>query len=142
LAEINKSYSFDKEFIEKSENLFESKFVISETSYLLSIKNQKNKSDVSLEIIKDNGVHLISVYTNNCHLQLHSCSHFLVSDMLEEILFVSAGKDYISSIIISKQGDCSLYSNVKKEILSSDFANLNSEKLISAVALSITEDII
>ena len=142
MAEINKDYSFNSEFIDKTEKLFGEKFTKSDLSYLLNIKNQKNKSDISLEIISDNGDYLISVYTNNCHLQLHSCRYFFVSDMLEEILFISVQKDFLSSVIISKQGDCSLYSNVKKEILSSDFANLNSEKLISAVALSITEDIL
>jgi len=44
-------------------------------------------------------------------------------------------------LIISKQGDCSLYSNVDKKTLSSDFLNLNSEKLLSAVALSVIESI-
>jgi len=61
--------------------------------------------------------------------------------MLEEVIFISEMKDKISGLIISKQGDCSLYSNVDKSILNKDFSELNSEKLLSAVALSVTESV-
>ena len=60
--------------------------------------------------------------------------------MLSEVIFIVETGEKISGMIISKQGDCSLYANVEKSILSSDFTGLSSEKLISAVALSLTEN--
>jgi hypothetical protein len=60
--------------------------------------------------------------------------------MLEEIIFISETESFISGLIVSKQGDCALYSNVDKKILQSDFSELNSEKLLAAVALSVSVD--
>lgn len=133
-----------KELLRKIEELFDTKFAGEGASYSLQLINDKDNSKIHVEVIPeieegDEGSYLISVYTNNCHLQLQSCNRFIVSKMLEEVIFVSETEQNISGLIISKQGDCALYSNVDKKLLNSDFDNLNSEKLLSAVALSITE---
>ena len=133
---------FDKNSVSRIEELFNTKFEKSESSYSVKIKNQKSNTVIFLEILIENSNEcLISVYTSNCHLQLQSCSSFLISEMLEEVIFITETKDKISGLIISKQGDCSLYSNVDKSILNKDFSELNSEKLLSAVALSVTESV-
>jgi hypothetical protein len=122
------------------EQLFDVKLIKNENSYSFSIANSKLKNSIALEIFLDSeGDNLISLYSENSHLQLQSCRHFIISQMLEEIIFYSETESKISGLIISKQGDCSLYSNVDKKTLSSDFLNLNSEKLLSAVALSVIE---
>ena len=137
-----KKHGFDKDSVSRIEELFSTKLEKSESSYSVKIKNQKSNTVIFLEILIENGNEcLISVYTSNCHLQLQSCSSFLISEMLEEVIFISETKDKISGLIISKQGDCSLYSNVDKSILNKDFSELNSEKLLSAVALSVTESV-
>jgi hypothetical protein len=124
------------------EQLFDVKLIKNENSYSFSIANTKLKNSIALEIFLDSeGDNLISLYSENSHLQLQSCRYFIISQMLEEIIFYSETKSKISGLIISKQGDCSLYSNVDKKTLSSDFLNLNSEKLLSAVALSVIESI-
>ena len=108
--------------------------------FSINLKNSKTHTDIHIEIQFEEGDRfLVSVYTNNCHLQLQNCGNIIVSSMLEEFIFTSETEEFISGMIISKQGDCSLYSNVKKSVLNSDFSELNSEKLLSAVALSITE---
>lgn len=128
--------------LNKIENLFSEKFQKTDNSYLINISSEKNKAGISVEIFPDgSGLFLISVYTNNTHLQLQNCNNIIVSSMLEEIIFVSETEMHISGLIVSKQGDCALYSNVDKKILKSDFSELNSEKLLSAVALSISEAI-
>jgi hypothetical protein len=132
--------------LSKIEDLFSEKFDTTgspgDEVFSIRIKSEKNNSLISLEIIPDeDDKKLISVYTNNSHLQLQSCSYFIVSEMLEEVIFLSEMESFISGLIISKQGDCSLYANVNKSILKSDFLELNSEKLLSAVALSVTESI-
>lgn len=122
------------------ESLFDAKFKQSESSFSLNIKHVKSKTEINLELFPDsvNSI-LVSVYTSNCHLQLQNCDNIIASKMLEEILFLSKCGKLLSGLIISKHGDCSLYSNIKISSLKQDFTNLNSEKLISAVALSVAE---
>lgn len=139
--------TLQKENIEDSdlkrvETLFSEKFIKTETSYVFNIRSEKINSNICLEIYpEEKGKFLISVYTNNTHLQLQSCSNFVVSEMLEEVIFISETDNYISGLIVSKQGDCALYSNVDKKVLRSGFSELNSEKLLAAIALSITETV-
>lgn len=129
-----------EEDLQKIENLFTGKFRRTENSYLINIRNEKINSNISVEIFTDSDdFYLISVYTNNTHLQLQSCSSFIISEMLEEVIFISETESTVSGLIISRQGDCALYSNVSRKILSTDFTELNSEKLLAAVALSVTE---
>ncbi len=130
----------NKEDFGKIESLFSEKFSKTDNSYTINISNEKINSGICVEIYPeaDEG-YLISVYTNNTHLQLQSCTNLIVSEMLEEIIFISETEETVSGLIVSKQGDCALYSNVDKKVLRTDFSELNSEKLLSAIALSITD---
>lgn len=130
----------DEEF-GKIEKLFSVKIQQTADSYSIIIRNAKVNSDISVEVFPGENEYLVSVYTSNAHLQLQSCTGFIISEMLEEIIFFSETESKISGLIISKQGDCALYSNVDKKILSSDFSDLSSEKLLAAVALSVTESV-
>ncbi len=105
----------------------------------LILINRIKSTKISVDIIKDKTSVLISVYTENAHLQLQNCDYFIISEMLTEAIFVSETETTVSGLIISKAGDCSLYSNVSKELLKADYSQLESEKLISAIALSLTE---
>lgn len=136
------NFQIKEEDLKQIETLFSEKFQKTENSYLINIRNERINSNICVEIFaeKDAGC-LISVYTNNTHLQLQSCTNLIVSGMLEEIIFISETDSNISGLIVSKQGDCALYSNVDKKILRSDFTELNSEKLLAAVALSISETV-
>ena len=85
---------------------------------------------------------LISVYTPTAHLQLHFCSGFVVSKMLNEVTFVGEYKGKLSGLIIEKEGGCALYANVDCDILSGDFTQLGPEVMLSGIALSLTENIL
>ena len=136
----DKYNSLNRESVKKIEFLFNGNFDDSGESLSLKIKNIKNKNYISLDIfLESENTGLISVYTDNAHLQLQSCSGFILSNMLEEVIFISECSDSISGLIISKQGDCSLYANLKKELLNKDFMELSSEKLLAVVALSVVE---
>lgn len=138
---LQKNYIKKKDF-KKIENLFSEKFSQTNNSYVINIKNENINSGICVEIYpEENDVYMISVYTNNTHLQLQSCTNLIVSEMLEEIIFISETEESISGLIVSKKGDCALYSNVDKKVLRSDFSELNSEKLLSAIALSLTDTI-
>src|SRR6266699_2999564 len=79
---------------------------------------------------------LISVYTPNSHLQLHFCSGYVVSTMLNEVTFIGEQEGKLSGLIIEKEGGCSLYANVDREMLSGDFTRLGPEVMLSGIALS------
>ena len=85
---------------------------------------------------------LVSVYTPSAHLQLHFCSGFVVSEMLNEVTFIGEDDGKLSGLIIEKEGGCSLYANVDREILSGDFTQLGPEVMLSGIALSLTEAIL
>lgn len=82
---------------------------------------------------------LVSVYTPTAHLQLHFCSGFVISELLNEVTFIGEHDGKMSGLIIEKEGGCSLYANVDRSILSGDFTALGPEIMLSGIALSLTE---
>ncbi len=85
---------------------------------------------------------LVSVYTPSAHLQLHFCTGYVISEMLNEVTFVGENDGKISGIIIEREGGCSLYANVDRAILSGDFTQLGPEVMLSGIALSLSETIL
>jgi hypothetical protein len=94
-----------------------------------------------IDIGKQRG-NLISVYTPNAHLQLHFCTGYVVSKMLGEVTFVGEADGKLTGLIIEREGGCSLYSNVDRDMLSGDFTQLGPEVMLSGIALSLTEAIL
>jgi len=112
-----------------------------------SIENQEDGRKLSLEIYSDIQIGkkrgaLISVYTQNTHLQLHFCTGYVVSDMLGEVTFVGDYEGRLSGLTIEKEAGCSLYANVDSSLLSGDFTKLGPEVMLSGIALSLTEGIL
>jgi hypothetical protein len=85
---------------------------------------------------------LVSVYTPTAHLQLHFCTGFVVSEMLGELTFVGEESGKLSGLTVEREGGCSLYANVDREILSGDFTTLGPEVMMSGIALSLTEQVL
>jgi hypothetical protein len=85
---------------------------------------------------------LVSVYTPSSHLQLHFVSGYVVSSLLNEVTFVGEQEGVLSGLIIEKEGGCSLYANVDRDMLSGDFTRLGPEVMLSGIALSLTEDVL
>ena len=135
------SSEFKKQLTERNlsdiEKLFDVKLSRSENVCSFSVLNSRLKNSIALDIYLDDN--LISVYSENTHLQLQNCREFVISSILEEVIFYSENSDKISGLIISKSGDCSLYAEVDRNTIKSDFTDLNSEKLLSAVALSVID---
>lgn len=95
----------------------------------------------NIPIGKKNG-NLISVFTENSHLQLHFCSGFVMSDYLGEVTFIAEHQGQLSGLIIEKEAGCSLYANVDASLLSGDFTQLGPEVMLSGIALSLAEDLL
>lgn len=113
-------------------------------NYRLELSGKGTSRRLSLEIypnikIGERYGNLISVYTPTTHLQLHFCTGYVVSKMLNEVTFVAKDRGKISGLIVEKECGCSLYANVDKEILSGDFTRLGPEVMLSGIALSLSE---
>ncbi len=85
---------------------------------------------------------LVSIYTPSAHLQLHFCTGYVISHMLNEVTFVGEQNGKISGIIVEREGGCSLYANVDRALLSGDFTQMGPEIMLSGIALSLTESIL
>src|SRR5665647_634843 len=85
------------------EKLFDVKLVKNDNSLSFNIVISKLKNSIALEIFLDeDGDNLVSLYSENTHLQLQSCRYFIFSQMLEEIIFYTESENKISGLIISK----------------------------------------
>ena len=85
---------------------------------------------------------LVVVYTHNCHLQLHNCTGYVLSDELGETTFISESGGKISGLVVERGAGCSLYSNVSRSLISNDFTRFGVEVMLSGVALSLAEGIL
>jgi hypothetical protein len=116
-------------------------------SVRFEVENKKQLRKLALEIYSKINIghrkgNLISVYTPTAHLQLHFCTGYVVSKLLGEITFVGESDGKLSGLTIEREGGCSLYANVDRDILSGDFTKLGPEVMLSGIALSLTESIL
>ncbi len=111
------------------------------------VENKEQRRKLAVEIYSNINIgnqkgNLISVYTPTAHLQLHFCTGYVISKILGEITFVGESNGKLSGLTIEREGGCSLYANVDRNILSGDFTKLGPEVMLSGIALSLTESIL
>jgi hypothetical protein len=85
---------------------------------------------------------MVSVFTENAHLQLHFCTAFVVSESLGEVTFVAESGNKLSGLIIEKGAGCSLFANVDRALVSGDFTTLAPQVMMSGIALSLTDSVL
>lgn len=110
------------------------------------IKDSETQRKLALEIhfdidVEDGITNMISVYTQSAFLQLHNCTGFITSDLLEQVTFFGKQNGLTTGLIVEKQAGCSLYANVNDAILKGDFTKLPPELMMCSVALSLTDTI-
>lgn len=116
--------------------------------YRLKLVKPDEKRQLSLEIYPEVALDeestgaLVVVYTHNCHLQLHNCTGYVVSEELGEVTFVSESAGKISGLVVEREAACSLYTNVNRKLISDDFTRFGVEVMLSGIALSLAEDIL
>ena len=114
--------------------------------YRLELKDEQGTRKLALEIhiglmVGGELMNMVSVYASNTFIQLHNCTGFVASDLLNQVTFFGKMNGLVSGLIIEKEAGCSLYSNVNEDLLTGDFTQLPPEVMMSSVALSLTENI-
>jgi hypothetical protein len=139
---------FSKEKIDKiSEVIGADKVEWDTDHYHMKISSTESRRLLILEIYPNTPLGrqtgaMIVVYSGGAHLQLHNCSGFVISEELGEVTFVSEAEDKISGVVVESDAACSLYSNINRDLISSDFTKFGVEVMLSGVALSLAEDIL
>jgi hypothetical protein len=139
---------FSKEKIDKiSEVIGAEKVEWDVDHYRMKVSSTESRRLLILEIYPNTPLGrqtgaMIVVYSGGAHLQLHNCSGFVVSEELGEVTFVSEAEDKISGVVVESDAACSLYSNINRDLISSDFTKFGVEVMLSGVALSLAEDIL
>lgn len=116
--------------------------------YRIKLVNRVEKRQLSLEIYPEVSLGegakgaLVVIYTQNCHLQLHQCSGYVLSEELGEVTFVSECQDKIAGLVVEREAACSLYANAARNLISDDFTRFGVEVMLSGVALSLAEEIL
>ncbi|MEQ8525742.1 hypothetical protein [Gracilimonas sp.] len=112
--------------------------------FRFEVKNEEEPRKLALEIhlgldVSDEQMNMVSVYAYNTFLQLHNCTAFVASEMLQQVTFFGKSGNKTSGLIVEKTAGCSLYANVDNSILSGDFTQLPEDMMMCGIALSLTE---
>lgn len=81
---------------------------------------------------------IISVQTTHGYFELHNCTHYLLFEP-DEVIFLEADEHKISSLVISKECACSMYSNISRDLLRVDITELEAPLLLSVMQMSLAE---
>ncbi|SMO38218.1 hypothetical protein [Gracilimonas mengyeensis] len=112
--------------------------------FRFEVKGEEGARKLALEIhlgleVNDEQMNMVSVYAYNTFLQLHNCTAFIASEMLQQVTFFGKSGDKTSGLIVEKAAGCSLYANVDNAIISGDFTQLPEDLMMCGIALSLTE---
>lgn len=117
---------------------------LGEDVYRIEVKNQEENRHLALEIhlgldVNEEQMNMVSVYSYNTFLQLHNCTAFVASDILQQVTFFGKSGTKTSGLIVEQTAGCSLYANVDEAIISGDFTALPEDLMMCGIALSLTE---
>ena len=117
---------------------------LGEDVFRLELKHAESDRKLALEIhlgldVKGDSMNMVSVYANNTFLQLHNCTAFVASEILNQVTFFGTSGSKTSGLIIEKEAGCSLYANVDEAIMSGDFTQLPEDLMMCGIALSLTD---
>lgn len=137
-------HSFSEETIQVIEKILGVKPKKNENLFRFEIQDEKKQRKIALEIhiglrVEGKPINLVSVYAHDIFLQLHNCTAFAASEVLNQITFFGKEKNKTSGLIIEKEAGCSLYANVNESLLQGDFTQFPPEVMMCSVALSLTE---
>lgn len=116
-----------------------------ESSWAWKLVNAETKQTLVFSIFNDvslgdqlAAISIISVQNNQGYFELHNCTDYLLFEP-DEVIFINANTDNISSLTIGKAATVSMFSNINREILQKDFTELEAPLLLSAMQLSLAD---
>ncbi|MFU8812036.1 MAG: hypothetical protein ACNA78_03655 [Balneolaceae bacterium] len=112
--------------------------------YRIEIENKEENCKLALEIhlglkVDGNAMNMVSVYSGSTFIQLHNCTAFVASSLLQQVTFFGKFGGHTSGLIVEKSVGCSMYANVNDDVLTGDFTSLPEDLMMCGVALSLTE---
>lgn len=140
-------YFFTNSDIQKITDALNSEPAVLEGSWTWHLKNKQNNLSLVLTLYGNAQLGneakgaLVSIQTQQGYYELHDISAYLVFDP-DEIIFVQSNGDMVSCILVGSESVCSVFSNIRKEILKSDFSELDPAVLMAAMQLSLTESVL
>ncbi len=87
------------------------------------------------------GITLVSAQNNQGYFELHNCNKYLLFEP-DEVIFLSEYEGRISSLVVSANGNLSVFSNINSEILKQDIGEIDAALLMSAMQLSIADSVL
>ncbi len=141
------AFKFSEEDIKQIEKVLNTTFNKRDDQYRAVLENKEEGRRLTMEIYPDlqigerKGV-LISIFTPYTHSQLHFCTGYVASEVLQEVTFFAEFSGRLSGIIVERQAGCSIFTNVDRKLLSGDFSQLAPEVMLSGIALSLTEPLL
>jgi len=115
-----------------------------ENSWSWKLYDPETKNFLFLTIYQNielNGTkfNLASVQTSFGYFELHNFSKIMFVEP-NEIAFIQYDPQKLNCLIIGKNCTCSLYSNIQREIIKYNFAELDTALLLSALQLALFEE--
>lgn len=92
---------------------------------------------LSVSFLND-GRGVLSAQTSYGYFELHDVQRFVPVEP-DEVIFVAETGGRISGLVVGSMGNCSLFANVDRAILSADFRDLPPSLLLAAMQLGLTE---
>ncbi|MBX3044341.1 MAG: hypothetical protein KIT33_14345 [Candidatus Kapabacteria bacterium] len=139
-------FKINSDIIKKIDDTLGAEHQTFEGAVTWTLKSPDNFKPLVFTIYQD--VHLgdiegamVSVQTRHGYYELHDISAMMFFEP-DEVIFIQNDTDKLSCLIIGSECTCSLYSNISKELLRQDFAELHPAVILSAMQLSITESVL
>lgn len=83
----------------------------------------------------------IIVQTKHGYFELHQCSGYITFEP-DEVIFITERNEYVSGMVLGKQCTCSMFSPIQRDALSANFGELDPALIMSAMQLSLAEQLL
>ncbi|MGQ9819473.1 MAG: hypothetical protein ACUVQ1_06060 [Candidatus Kapaibacteriales bacterium] len=111
----------------------------------LSDETKEQVLYLSLKILEQTATakttNLVSVQTSNGYFELHGFSRVVPIEP-DEVAFLSIDEEKSSCMIVGRNCTCRPFSNINKNLIRTNFAELDNELLLSAMQLALFEDLL
>lgn len=141
------SFKFEEKNFREIADQLQAELEIKDDHARLTVESKENARYVILEIYPevsypDKTGNMVIVHTNTSHMQMHNCLGYVPSEMLGEVAFISESAGNLSGVIIEKGAGVTIYTNINRKLLSSDFTTLAPEVMMAGIALSLTDHLL